>query len=147
MILDRSKKYLIVSSAWYDISGEFACLTSRHGNVVVEGYSNSPNQRWTVTPSGQIQSASSEATYLAYDPDRYVKLHTLTSRPERGWIIQDVGDYNGHVRLMPIGFEDVCIRSSYGSHFVEAENCGHDVASATWYLLDSDAFRISMDDQ
>jgi hypothetical protein len=143
MLLDTRLDYLIVSADWFETTKTFRVLASRHGNAVVETYSGTTPQLWKILPSGKIKNAGTEETYLSYDPDRVVRLHTATT-PTTEWFVQDVGDFHAKTRLIPKTDTSVCVRCPYPSHFVECEEPGIGNASS-WYIVDAKKFRVHLD--
>lgn len=143
MLLDTRLEYLIISADWYDSTDTFRVLTSRHGNAVVETYAGSAPQVWRITPSGKVKNAGREETYLSYDPNRNVRLHTSTT-PTTEWFIQDVGDVNGKMSFIPKSDASVCVRCPYPSNFVECEEPGIGGASH-WFVVDAKKYKIHVE--
>ncbi len=144
MLLDRRIEYLIVSADWYASSNAFRVLTARHGNAVVESYSGTPPQRWTILPSGKVKNTGDDETYLSYDPNRNVRLYTSSTTPPTEWVLQEVGDYHGNVRLMPKEDPSVSVRCPFPSHFVDCEEHGIGTANH-WYLIDAKKYKIHLE--
>ena len=134
MIIDTDRRYALVHAGWYHIAGEVMALTARHGNAVLESYTGSRNQLWTLSQSGKVKSAS--GSYLVYDPQGIVKVRT-SDVATSGFRIHPAGSHPYGVMIVPQNNDAVVLRGSYASRFVDAEDAG--VEGGTWLLVDAKA--------
>ena len=138
MIIDTNTRYAIIHAGWYHVSGELMALTTRHGNAVLEAYTGTRNQLWTIYRSGIIKSAS--GTYLVYDRAGIVSVRTSDTPADRGFRVQPGGSHPFEVTITPQDNEAVVLRGSYASRFVNAEDPG--MAGGTWFLVDAKAMAM-----
>jgi len=138
MIIDTELPYALIHGDWYHVSGELMALAARHGNAVLEAYTGSPNQLWTVRRSGTIRSAS--GSYLVYDPQGIVRVKTSGTAPENGFHVYPAGTHPFAVVVVPQENDELVLRGSFASRFVDAEDAG--VAGGTWLLVNAKAMAM-----
>ena len=135
MLIDIDTRYALIHGGWYHVSGELMALTARHGHAVMESYTGSPNQLWSVFRSGTLKSAS--GSYLVYDATGIVRVRTSGTAPDQGFRIHPAGAHPLAVTIVPQENDTVVLRGSYASRFVDAEDAG--VSGGTWFLVDAKA--------
>jgi len=138
MIIDQDKTYCILHEQTFRTTRDTRALTARHGNLVLEEYTGSPNQLWKLFPSGKIRNET--GVYISYDREGIVRVKATFEPPEKGFAVHVEGGHPYAVSLSPQEDETVVIRSSHGSRFVDIEDRG--VGGGTWFLVDAKALAL-----
>jgi hypothetical protein len=141
MEIDTRAQYAFIHAQRYEMTGTMAALTSRHGTVVMERLdAENPNQLWTISPNGFIQSLAEPRMYLA-PTDGCLSVRVMSEKPDMPWSIMPVGDHPMKVTLSVKGCQGKHLRSSVISYGVDLENSGMVDDASCWYLASKEQMK------
>ena len=130
------KQYYIFHAGSFDLNKEMKCLTSRHGNVVLEDFLNGkdPNQVWNIH---EMRTASG---WLVHDPSCLSVGMSNRITERKNWTLYPTGT-NVFARMIISPECQRGLRCTTGSHNVGLERKNFDsLTSMTWYIIETNTY-------
>ena len=128
--------YYVFHAGSFDLNKVLKCLTSRHGNVVLEDFldGKDPNQVWDIR---YMRTASG---WLVHDPSCLSVTMSNRITDRKNWTLYPTGtDVFKRYIISPDCQKG--LRSTTGSHNVGLERRNFDsLISMAWYVVETDTY-------